>query len=392
MRVFSGRILANEFTAEFIKPVLMRDYAHWRARVIIKRLRRILWLTLWITTALMLMIPAIEPSLIRQSPLALPVLIASLLFCLVLTDTVFRNRPNLMVLLTIIAINAPISHLIISMGGVDNPLVFVLTYAFIGMMIIPADFWAQLAGQLASVTYLLGLFWLHGMGPDSINEILSIAVVVGATLICNIVNYYVRFTQYGEYESRYSLRLMKKKFQQQASQDPLTGISNRRIFDETLRREWRRLMREGEHLTLIILDIDHFKKFNDRYGHLAGDLCLQRVARALDKHAKRPGDIVARYGGEEFALILPGVDERGAIEVAEGICRTIRDLSVPHPEVQARYVTASLGVASIIPSVLDTPETLINYADTAMYEAKRQGRDSVVYYQSEARTGIPLSR
>jgi diguanylate cyclase (GGDEF)-like protein len=129
--------------------------------------------------------------------------------------------------------------------------------------------------------------------------------------------------------------------------DSLTGIANRRAFDDALAREWRRAARQRSELSLIIADVDHFKRYNDHFGHPAGDECLRQVARALAGSVARAGDVAARYGGEEFAILLPQTSGKDAAAVAEKICHRIRGLGLPHPKSDAGIVTVSLGVASV---------------------------------------------
>ncbi|MGK7918590.1 MAG: diguanylate cyclase [Trichodesmium sp.] len=166
-----------------------------------------------------------------------------------------------------------------------------------------------------------------------------------------------------------------------ANLDGLTGISNRRIFDKTLAKEWQICQREKQPLTLILIDIDYFKKYNDDYGHQQGDDCLICVADALAQVVKRPRDMVARYGGEEFVLILPNTQHEGAIAISEQIQQRIRELAITHEssEVSA-IVSLSLGIASVIPATESSPQELINMADQALYQAKKQGRDRAVIY------------
>jgi len=162
-----------------------------------------------------------------------------------------------------------------------------------------------------------------------------------------------------------------------ATADPLTGLANRRRFDEALEAEWRRAFRLRRPLCLLMLDIDHFKAYNDRYGHLAGDQCLRRVGSVLQRFARRPGDLAARYGGEEFTLLLPGVEPEGAVEMAEAVRRGVQDLGISHEDsVTAPVITVSVGWASLVPEVGQEPSVLIAAADEAMYEAK--GRRNAV--------------
>jgi len=174
-----------------------------------------------------------------------------------------------------------------------------------------------------------------------------------------------------------------KRLEQLARTDGLTGLVNRRGFDKALQQEWHRCAREMTALSLVIADIDHFKAFNDLYGHPEGDQCLISVGNALKKVLFRPGDIVARYGGEEFALILPGTDE-GARIVAERCRLAIEGLQIEHKGAEGRQVvTISLGVATIKPSSNGSEAALIAAADKALYRAKHLGRDQVGLAQPE---------
>lgn len=166
--------------------------------------------------------------------------------------------------------------------------------------------------------------------------------------------------------------------------DPLTGICNRRRFDEHLAEEWRRALRIGTPLSLILFDVDYFKRYNDRYGHAAGDECLTAVAQAAASAASRPGDLVARYGGEEFVVVLGSGGHAGALAVAETIRRHVASLAIPHQSSDAAgYVTVSLGVATLVPSAAEQPLVLVQRADHALYESKANGRNQVTGFAHE---------
>ncbi len=161
--------------------------------------------------------------------------------------------------------------------------------------------------------------------------------------------------------------------------DGLTGIPNRRFFEEELNKEWRRAERNQEKLSVIIADIDHFKEYNDRYGHPAGDKCLIEVAQAMQRALSRPGDVMARIGGEEFAFLLPRTGLGGAISVAEQIRRHILGLNLPNESTTiAKQVTLSFGVASSDASSVSSAADLICASDLALYEAKHRGRNQIV--------------
>ena len=161
--------------------------------------------------------------------------------------------------------------------------------------------------------------------------------------------------------------------------DALTGIPNRRLFEEALRREWGRAEREDGVLALVSADIDHFKEYNDRYGHPAGDQCLAAVANAMQDVLARPGDVVARIGGEEFVFLLPGTSAEGARAVAEQAREHILALALPHGASSAhQIVTVSFGIASSDLEGVSTSADLVHASDKALYEAKRRGRNRVV--------------
>jgi diguanylate cyclase (GGDEF)-like protein len=166
---------------------------------------------------------------------------------------------------------------------------------------------------------------------------------------------------------------------QLSTTDGLTGIENRRMFDGSIQSEWSRAIRYKKPLSLILCDIDFFKRYNDHYGHQEGDICLQNIAKVLREHARRGGDIAARYGGEEFAVIMPDTDEDNAEKLAIQMHDAISELKIPHEASQiSDIVTASFGVASTIPTREQTYNRLIKYADISLYKAKTMGRDQVI--------------
>jgi diguanylate cyclase (GGDEF)-like protein len=165
--------------------------------------------------------------------------------------------------------------------------------------------------------------------------------------------------------------------------DALTGLANRRHFDEKLHDEWRRCGRSGTPLALILIDLDYFKQFNDFYGHQAGDGCLQQVAQCLGAGFARASDLVARYGGEEFVCILPETALSGAEEKAIALESAVRDLRIPHEksDVAGHTVTISLGVAVTVPTADGESGNLVLSADRSLYQAKKAGRGRVVALQ-----------
>ncbi|MEI6558922.1 MAG: diguanylate cyclase [Rhodospirillaceae bacterium] len=181
------------------------------------------------------------------------------------------------------------------------------------------------------------------------------------------------------------LKRLRDRLELQSTTDGLTGVANRRGFDACLVREWQRAARARNPLSLILADIDFFKLYNDHYGHLAGDICLRKVAQAMADTVSRPADLVARYGGEEFVALLPETDALGARVLAEEMRGQIAALAINHAtSLVADHVTLSLGVTTLVPDGHDDPTYLILQADEALYLAKNQGRDRVVARVVEA--------
>jgi two-component system chemotaxis family response regulator WspR len=179
-------------------------------------------------------------------------------------------------------------------------------------------------------------------------------------------------------ESRMELAVANRTLQKLSALDGLTGIANRRSFDETLKKEWNRAMRNEKSIGLIMIDIDFFKLYNDHYGHQGGDDCLKRIAECLGESIHRETDFVARYGGEEFSAILPDTDLEGSIKVAEEMRLAINDLRVEHAKSKVSdIVSISSGVSAVVPLQGTAPEVLVSAADQALYKAKESGRDMV---------------
>ncbi|MFG6666063.1 GGDEF domain-containing protein [Halomonas sp. HNIBRBA4712] len=171
--------------------------------------------------------------------------------------------------------------------------------------------------------------------------------------------------------------------QVRSNTDPLTGLANRRAMEGALKTEWQRLSRHPGPLSILMCDVDHFKAYNDRYGHDGGDECLRQIAGAIQAALERPSDLAVRYGGEEFVVVLPATDEQGARHVAEKINDAVRKLNIPNPQASTGIVTVSVGVSSVGPQtggrVDQGGERLLKCADQGLYLAKKRGRDQVVY-------------
>jgi diguanylate cyclase (GGDEF)-like protein len=178
--------------------------------------------------------------------------------------------------------------------------------------------------------------------------------------------------------SNKQLEALNKRLEAISTVDSLTNLANRRYFDDALQRELLRAQRAKTPISLIMLDIDFFKQYNDEYGHVTGDNCLRLISTVLQENVKRPGDMAARYGGEEFCIIMPETDQKGAYNLAEQIKQEVESLNIPHAKSKiVSHVTVSMGTATTIPGLHVTTTMLINAADKALYTAKRDGRNTI---------------
>lgn len=177
------------------------------------------------------------------------------------------------------------------------------------------------------------------------------------------------------------IKALEQQLQAQARTDGLTGLANRRAFDEALEREWRRTLGDRSELSLLLIDADHFKAFNDANGHQVGDDCLRTLAATVGGMFERAGDLAARYGGEEFAVILPQTSQAESVAMGERLCRAVEALRLPHPaSPTSGYVTVSVGSATAMATIggtVDMPQGLLAAADLALYQAKASGRNRV---------------
>ncbi|MEJ2591307.1 MAG: sensor domain-containing diguanylate cyclase [Candidatus Thiodiazotropha sp.] len=173
---------------------------------------------------------------------------------------------------------------------------------------------------------------------------------------------------------------LNKQLESLSFHDALTGLANRRMYDKTMEVEWARAQRKQEPVSLIVIDIDHFKQYNDLYGHTKGDECIAAVASALDGVASRPTDLLARYGGEEFVLMLPNTDREAALMLAERCRSTVEGKRIPHAASKVSdVVTISIGLSTVVPSETSDPSSIFDAADKMLYQAKQKGRNSIEY-------------
>lgn len=183
-------------------------------------------------------------------------------------------------------------------------------------------------------------------------------------------------------ESQRQLAEANIQLQKLVSLDGLTGIANRRCFDQALEDEWQRALRHQHSIALLFCDIDHFKLYNDAHGHLNGDFSLKKVAAVLTENLKRPADLAARYGGEEFVMLLPQTDIEGALQVAESCRKSVEQLQLANPLAPSGFVTLSIGAGCWIPQAGDSHDSLIGLTDRELYRAKGSGRNCVIALES----------
>jgi diguanylate cyclase (GGDEF)-like protein len=236
--------------------------------------------------------------------------------------------------------------------------------------------------SLSRATYYLQMivvllpivFYIIWVG-DKEHYIMALALLTAAVSLFAAANYIFNLL--------FELQSIQAELLQQANTDQLTRIPNRRQYDQTFKKEWRRCTREDLPISMLLIDVDYFKKYNDRFGHSRGDDCLLSVANRLGSISRRPGDIAARHGGEEFAVLLPNTSLENAMMLADRFRVSIERLGIEHPDSEYNVLTVSIGVSSCDPMQRDNtsdvvyPAMLMNSADNAMYLAKRQGRNRI---------------
>lgn len=246
-----------------------------------------------------------------------------------------------------------------------------LYHLLLGDKKLHPDLFTECIALVISALLLMGLYWTKGLFTVLVEE---------RTTVLKKVNEALRNENVERKRAEAELKNHRDILESLSKRDGLTNIANRRCFDDYLNQEWRRAARSRRPLSLIMMDIDFFKRYNDNYGHIAGDECLKQIAGALQKSVKRPEDLVARYGGEEFACILPETDAKGALRVANDLQESISSLGILHAfSTVADHVTVSIGGATIHPSPITSPGLLIETADRLLYGAKKKGRNQILY-------------
>ena len=289
------------------------------------------------------------------------------------------------------ALTTSISGIAWGLGGLlvldDSPIAAVVTITAIqamvmgGALTLGAFLPAFYAFALPAIMPMVVALAISGTGPHIILAVYSSIFTVLIAGIARRFNRSLRYTWQLTFEKEDLVNALTKAHDQQsalAKSDGLTGMANRRHFDEVLEKEFSRLRRSGGLLSLLMLDVDHFKAFNDKYGHIAGDDCLKRVAEVFRRGVGRVSDLAARYGGEEFVGILPETDNAGAVAVAEQVRSAVESLQIVHESSStSRYVTVSLGVVTLNCSEVDSTTAVIARTDAQLYRAKTEGRNRI---------------
>lgn len=252
----------------------------------------------------------------------------------------------------------------------------VIIYSIVGLNLRTAT----LAGWSGGA---LGIVIAHLMG-GAVDWDVAHRTYTGSSLMGMLICYLIEHGHRRSYLQAQLLTLSGQRTEQYARQvahlsrtDPLTGLSNRRHMDEVMDVLWRRARREQSCISAMMIDVDHFKPYNDHFGHLAGDECLRRISAVLGGFAGRPDDLAVRYGGEEFLLVLGGTDLQAARQIAERALQAVRALRLPMPDGD-HYVTVSIGIATVVPTAEGSVDDLLHRADEALYQAKQQGRDRII--------------
>lgn len=256
----------------------------------------------------------------------------------------------------------------------------VIIYGVVGLRFKHALYAGWLGGVAGTV-----MAWVLGSGVDW--ELLH-RTYTGSSLLGMYLAYYAERRDREMYIQAHLLHLANEHSAEYAGQldrlsrqDSLTGLANRRHFDEAMQIEWRRAVRQQSPMAVLMIDIDHFKHYNDTLGHVSGDNCLRQVASLIAAHTRRPGELAVRYGGEEFLLMFPETDKEAAMQLAERVIQSFREAELPQaPGLARSYVSVSVGVAVVVPGIsMVSSAELICAADDALYEAKHAGRDGWRY-------------
>jgi diguanylate cyclase (GGDEF)-like protein len=372
---FPWLTFVGELEPEFRKTVLDENLRHIR-------------INLCLALTIIIAVSAMQASVLGRdlnripSMIHLLVMVPCLLACLVATFSARRHRiyPPLALGAVIVAGLGVVAIQIIAVALAGTSVLFpglILTVIFIYFMGGLIFYHGLAANVTVTFAYVAAGTVLQLPGREFGYHVVSLLAV---NLFCASVIYMHEKTSRMRFLEAALLREM-------VARDGLTGIQNRRMFDQHIQLAWNQAVRDSQQVAVLLADIDCFKDYNDRYGHQAGDECLRAVAVSLSQCARRPMDFVARYGGEEFAVVLYEASREYVAEVLTRIQRSIAELNIPHEASRvASRLTLSIGAAFVLPSASRTHDGLIQLADEALYSAKEQGRNRVVVMEAEYHT------
>lgn len=335
----------------------------------------------------MLMLPDIyQTAWLIRGVIVTPIAVISLLL---LKFNIMRKDADFIASMVIFSIAASILLMLLisnhpNVVHYHTGILVVITFSNLIMM--PRFNYALLFSLAICLLYVLTALNITLMDKEIVTN--SCFVLFANTLLTLVGNFHLRLEQRREFLFKLLRQIDSIKLEESnrllekiSISDKLTNLSNRRHFDFTFDKEWKSSLRTNSPISMIFIDIDYFKNYNDYYGHPQGDACLKMIAKALSNSIKRPRDFVARYGGEEFVILLPDIKLSGASVIAEKIRQSIEKLKIPH-EVSPRgsFVTISLGVASLVPTDENEANDLTLYADKALYVAKSEGKNRVHEY------------
>lgn len=306
--------------------------------------------------------------------------LCSIPFCAVFSTVPFLNKKqhtNLSRWVFSFSLTAVISVVIlVAQGSFSGIHQYFLLFALVPTMFFPLSRWgAVLFFFLLNISLFMFVEYV-GVTPDAAMYELPQWFVTAIHASFHFTSFLTLL--FIVWLSEYAAGTNETNLEFLSGTDGLTNIPNRRFFDGLLVNEWQRAARSQQSLVLAMVDVDWFKKYNDHYGHQAGDECLRLVAQTLRDCLRRSSDLVARYGGEEFVFIVPDADIIHAEKIANAACEAVRSLKLPHGLSDFSYVTVSIGIASVVPTKDEKPDILLKRADAALYRAKQEGRNRVV--------------
>ncbi len=367
---FPWLMLDGELEAEFRRAHLEENLRHIRVNLCLGVVMTLAFTAVEAVT----LTPALNriPSLIH-----LLVIVPILLIALAASFSPRRHRiyaPLALAAGTLVGLSM-VAMLLITASSGASPLFpcLLITTTFVYFMGGPIFYHSLAANVFVALVYLVAGGAMQFRGEFGYDALCLVAV----NILCAVVAHM--------HEKTSRLRFLEAGLlREMVARDGLTGIQNRRMFDQHMGRMWLQGLREKTRIAVLLADIDCFKDYNDRYGHQAGDECLRAVAVSLSQCARRPLDFVARYGGEEFAVVLYEASREYVAEVLTRIQRSIAELNIPHDASRvASRLTVSVGAALTLPSMHRTPDGLVQLADEALYSAKEQGRNRVVVMEAE---------